>query len=84
VYQLATALQLAFHGLALAGFALRHRRAGCAAPVALPLAFDAASLAGLLAFASFARGSNQRGWVPDRRAKRGIEAAVSATSTENA
>jgi Glycosyl transferase family 2 len=83
-YRLATVLQLAFHGLALAGFALRHRRVGGAPVFALPLAFDAASLAGLLAFASFVRGDNQRGWVPDRRASRGMEAVVSATSPENA
>ena len=84
VYRLATVLQLAFHGLALAGFALRHRRAGGAHVFALPLAFDAASLAGLLAFASFVRGDNQRGWVPDRRATRAMEAVASATSPENA
>jgi glycosyltransferase involved in cell wall biosynthesis len=80
-YALATAFQLAFHGLALAGFALRGWPASRTPALSLPLAFDAANLAGLIAFARFVRGDSQQRWVPDRRPT--LETATSA-SPENA
>jgi hypothetical protein len=83
-YQLAALAQGAFHGLALAGFALRGRRLGRAAVLSLPLAFDAANLAGLIAFARFARGESSRRWTPDRGSARGLETATPPRSPENA
>jgi cellulose synthase/poly-beta-1,6-N-acetylglucosamine synthase-like glycosyltransferase len=83
IYALAAAVQLAFHGLAVAGFALRRWPASHAPVLSLPLAFDAANLAGLIAFARFVRGDSQRGWVPDRRERRPLEPATSV-SPENA
>ena len=77
-------LQFLFHGLALAGFALRRRRLARAAVFSLPLAFDAANLAGLVALVRFLRGENQQRWVPDRRAARPLNTATSSTSPENA
>jgi hypothetical protein len=66
IYGLAAVAQLGFHGLAALGFALRDTRVGGSAPFALPLAFDAANLAGLIAFFRFARGRTERGWSPER------------------
>jgi cellulose synthase/poly-beta-1,6-N-acetylglucosamine synthase-like glycosyltransferase len=83
-YALAAIAQLAFHALALAGFALRRRRLGRSAVVALPLAFDAASLAGLIGAANFLLGRNDRHWVPERRAERAASVAVASASPENA
>jgi glycosyltransferase involved in cell wall biosynthesis len=84
LYRLAAVLQILFHGLALAGFALRGRPVGRAAALSLPLAFDTASLAGSIAFARFLRGRSEHHWVPDRRAPRAIETATSPSSPENA
>ncbi len=66
IYAAAAALQLAFHGLALLGLLLRRRRIGRTPLLALPLAFDAANAAGLVAFLSFLRGRTAQVWVPER------------------
>jgi cellulose synthase/poly-beta-1,6-N-acetylglucosamine synthase-like glycosyltransferase len=79
IYALAAVAQLGFHGLAALGFALRDTRVGGSAPFALPLAFDAANLAGLIAFFRFARGRTERGWSPERGS-----AALRAPSPEKA
>lgn len=84
IYRLATALQLAFHGLALAGLSLRGRAAGRAPVFALPLAFDAANAAGLVAFADFVRGASTRNWEPERRSPGASQVAAPAASPEEA
>lgn len=83
-YRLAAVFQFLFHGLAVAGLALRRRRLARAAVFSLPLAFDAANLAGLVALARFLRGESQQRWVPNRQAASPLSTATSATSPENA
>jgi hypothetical protein len=81
LYRVATLAQLLLHLLALGGWLLRHRQPGRLPFLALPLFFDMASLAGLLAFADFARGRQRRAWEPQRAEPRGAK-GVPAASVE--
>ena len=69
---LATAAQVAFYGLAAAGFALRDRPAGRSRLVAFPAYFCLVNLAALEALLNLARGRRIARWEP----RRAVEAAV--------
>lgn len=67
-YRLATLVQLAVHGLALAGYLLRGTRIGRMKPLSIPFFFDMVNLASLLAAWSLLRGKRHDVWVTQRAA----------------
>jgi cellulose synthase/poly-beta-1,6-N-acetylglucosamine synthase-like glycosyltransferase len=84
IHRLATVAQLVFHGLALAGLSLRRRAVGRAPVFALPLAFDAANAAGLVALVDFMRGEVARDWVPERQGHGAAEVPIPPPTPEEA
>jgi len=66
LYAVALVGQVCFHVLALLGWLLRHHPVGQLRLLSLPLFFDMANLAGLIALFDVLRGRQRLGWVPDR------------------
>jgi cellulose synthase/poly-beta-1,6-N-acetylglucosamine synthase-like glycosyltransferase len=67
IYWLALIGQLGFHGLAALGWLGRNRARGPSRLLTLPLFFDMANFAGLVALVDVLLGRQRRGWVPERR-----------------
>jgi len=66
LYRLTAVGQLAFHGLGLTGWLLHRTSIGRSKPLRLPLFFDMANLAGMVAFAQVVLGKRHDTWAPDR------------------